>query len=230
MINETLLNRIRRLVAGSANQLVDAVENAAPETVMSEAIREIGTAIEQSRDELGKVIANRHLANKRLMEANRKHEELSGKIELAVTQGRDDLAEAAISRQLDLEAQMPVLEGAISDTSGEQQEIEGYVAALLARQREMEEELDLFKQVQKSRASNGANGEPGATPDMQNKVSQAESAFNRAMKSSTGLDGTGEGSNPADATKLAELEKLARDNRVSERLSAIKAGKQKDTG
>lgn len=229
-MNESLANRIRRLVAGSANQLVDAVENAAPETVMSEAIREIGSAVEESRDELGKVIAARHLANKRLMDANRKHEELTGKIELAVGEGRDDLAEAAISRQLDLEAQMPVLEAAINDSSNEQQEIEGYVAALLARQREMEEELDQFRQVQKSAGATGSGCEAGAKPDTQNKVSKAESAFNRAMKASTGLDGAGAGGNPSDAAKLAELEKLARDNRVAERLSAIKANKQKDTG
>lgn len=229
-MNESLLNRIRRLVAGSANQFVDAVENAAPEAVMAEAIREIGSAIEESRNELGKVIAARHLANKRLMDANRKHEELTSKIELAVSEGRDDLAEAAISRQLDLEAQMPVLEAAINESSAEQQEIEGYVAALLARQREMEEELDQFRQAQKATASPGAGGEPGAKPDTQGKVAKAEGAFNRAMKAQTGLDAAGAGGNPADAAKLAELEKLSRDNRVAERLSAIKANRQKDTG
>jgi phage shock protein A len=229
-MNESLANRIRRIIAGGANQFVDAVENAAPEAIMAEAIREIGTAIEQSRDELGKVIAARHLANKRLMDANRKHEELAGKIELAVGEGRDDLAEAAISRQLDLEAQMPVLEGAINDASNEQQEIEGYVAALLARQREMEEELDQFRQAQKTSAASASGGDASTAASTQNKVAQAENAFNRAMKASTGLDGAGAGSDPADAAKLAELEKLSRDNRVAERLSAIKAAKQKDTG
>ncbi len=74
---EGLMNRVKRLVSGSVNSIVDAVENAAPEAVMKEAIREIDGAIDDVRDQLGRVIANKHHANKRLMEANAKHEDLA---------------------------------------------------------------------------------------------------------------------------------------------------------
>ena len=97
MMTEGLINRVKRLVSGGVNSMVDAVESAAPETVMKEAIREIDSAIDEVRDELGLAIANKHHASKRLMEANAKHEDLAEKLRLAVDQGRDDLAEAAIS-------------------------------------------------------------------------------------------------------------------------------------
>ena len=41
-MKEKLINRVGRIVSGSFNSLVTALENAAPETVMNEAIRETG--------------------------------------------------------------------------------------------------------------------------------------------------------------------------------------------
>ena len=97
-MKEAIGARVGRLIAGSVNALIDAVENAAPEVVMEQALREIDGATDEVRVELGKVLATKHLANKRLLEENRKHEELGEQIELAVTQGREDLAEAAIAQ------------------------------------------------------------------------------------------------------------------------------------
>ena len=58
---------------------------------MEEAIREVDSVIDDTRAELGRVVANKHLANSRLMEENRKHDGLSENIELAVSEGRDKL-------------------------------------------------------------------------------------------------------------------------------------------
>ena len=40
-MKERLIGRVGRIISGSFNSLIDAIENAAPETVMSEVIREI---------------------------------------------------------------------------------------------------------------------------------------------------------------------------------------------
>ena len=50
---ETLASRVGRLISGTANSLVDAIENAAPEIVMEQALREIDQAIDDVRAELG---------------------------------------------------------------------------------------------------------------------------------------------------------------------------------
>ena len=73
-MKESLIGRVGRIISGSFNSLIDAIENVAPETVMSEAIREIDAAIDDVRAELGRVVAAKHLANSRLMEENRKHD------------------------------------------------------------------------------------------------------------------------------------------------------------
>ena len=141
---ESIGTRVGRIIAGSVHALVDTVENAAPEMVMEQAIREVDEVIDDVRAELGRAAANKHLASTRLMEENRKHEELGAQIELAVGQARDDLASAAIARQLDIEAQIPVLEATITDCQGQEKELEGYIAALQAKKREMQEAVRQF--------------------------------------------------------------------------------------
>ncbi|MEM9123092.1 MAG: PspA/IM30 family protein [Pseudomonadota bacterium] len=236
MITEGLVPRVKRLISGSVNSMVDAVENAAPETVMTEAIREVDQAIDEVRDQLGLAIANKHHASKRLMEANSKHEDLSDKLRLAVAEGRDDLAEAAIARQLDLEAQIPILEDALKEASTEEAELETYVAALNARRREMQEDLEVFLASRQDTSSarppggeaHGTRGGHGARADEpERQIDAAEKAFDRVLRGATRLPGTA----PADretAAKLVELEKISRDNRIKERLAAVKAVKRAD--
>ena len=222
---EGLMNRVKRLVSGSVNSIVDAVENAAPETIMKEAIREIDSAIDEVRDQLGLAIANKHHANKRLMEASAKHEDLAEKLRLAVDQNRDDLAEAAIARQLDLEAQIPILEDALKDASAEETELESYISALTGRRREMEEDLQTYLASRPAETQAGPDAPRGARPER--KAENAETAFNRVLRGATGVPGTA-GADRDTAAKLAELEKVTRDNRIKERLAALKAVKSAD--
>ncbi|MBN9669672.1 PspA/IM30 family protein [Roseibium aggregatum] len=220
---EGLVTRVKRLVSGGVNQLVDTIENTSPDTVMSEAVREIDRAVDQVRDELASVLANKHLANRRLGETTSRHEELQGQIALAVKEGRDDLAEAAIARQLDLEVQIPVLESAVADASREEKELEGYIGALQARKREMEAELETYRKARQQSATDSAAAGVAAPKDtVEGKARKAEEAFERVMKTATGLPG-GLATDKASASKMAELEDLARKNRISERLATLKA-------
>jgi phage shock protein A len=227
-MSESLVARVKRLVSGGVNSLVDAVENASPELVMKEAIREIDRAIDEVRDELGLIIANKHHANKRMMGASAKHEELGESVRLAVSESRDDLAEAAISRQLDLEAQMPILEQALHDASAREKELEGYIVALQGRRREMEADLASFvasRKAEGSGAPEGSRADSGRRAER--KAEKAQSAFDRVLVSATGIPGSG-GADRATAAKIAELEKVARENRIRERLAAAKANKSPD--
>jgi phage shock protein A len=220
-MKEGLIARVGRIVSGSVHSLIDAIENAAPETVMEEAIREIDGAIDEVRAELGKVVAGKHLANTRLLETNQQHEELAAKIELAVKASREDLAEAAIARQLDLEAQIPVLEATINDAGAQEKELEGYIAALQAKKREMQEELRQFRtNVTEAPSAGPAGG--GSDAEVEGKVAKATSAFDRVVEKATGVPG-GQGTDRKSAVQVAELEELARKNRIQERLAAVKS-------
>lgn len=220
-MNESISSRVGRIISGSLNAIVDAVENAAPEAVMQESIREIDGAIDEVRIELGKVIAAKHLASNRLMSENQKHTDLAEKLELAVQQGRDDLAEAAISAQLDIEAQLPVLENTISDNNSKEKELEGYIAALKAKKNEMQDELDEYKRLQQELNTSTSTAAASAGTINQ-QVDKASASFDRVMKNATGLSSRLNSQTPASAEKMAELDELAKQNRIQERLAEVK--------
>ncbi len=228
-MTESITSRVGRIISGSINAVVDAVEDSAPEIVLEQAVREIDGAVEEVRTELGKVIASKHLANKRLAEKNSKHEDLAEKIELAVRENRDDLAGAAIAAQLDIEAQIPVLEHSISECGEKEQELEGYIIALQAKKREMKEDLKQFKQAKADAAASGSSesSDGGVTPINQSRVDRtvekAGSAFDRVLEKQTGIPSAGGAADSENAAKLAELEEISRENRIAERLAAIKS-------
>ena len=221
-MSESITRRVARLVSGSVNALVDAVENSAPETVMEQAIRELDSAIADTRTELGHQVAQKHLASKKLMEENSRYEALASQLEVAVANGRDDLAEAGIAEQMDIEARIPVLEAAITDGAAREKELEGFVQALQAKKREMQAELRAFVQAQQARSqATEAVTQRGDTAA--DKAGRATDVFGRVLEKASGM--AARDTNLSNAGKLAELEDLARKNRVAERLAALKAGK-----
>lgn len=225
-MKESLSGRVGRLISGGFNALIDAVENAAPEAVMEEAIREIDGVIDEVRTELGRVVANKHMSNTRLMEENNKFEELSTNIELAIKKDRDDLAEAAVSKQLDIEVQMPILENNISECGIKEKELENYIQALQAKKREMKGELDHYRESTKEAAAVSGNGpvtSANTKESVNTKVEKAESAFDRVLEKATGLASVQRSTDVKTASQVAELQDMAHKNRVSERLQSIKS-------
>ena len=222
---DTLGARVGRIVSGSAHALIDAIEGAMPDAVVQQTLREIDKAVDDVRAELGRTIASKHLANKRLTEQSSRHEELAGQIELALREGREDLARAAVEHQLDVEAQVPVLEATVAEAGKREVELEGYVAALTAKRREMEEAFQsmLLARARGADEAGAATGGVGADdkPSVERRVENATGAFDRLM-AREGAPALG-GVEREQGAKLAELDGLARRNRVEERLAAIKA-------
>src|SRR6185312_9790883 len=116
------------------------------------------------------------------------------------------------ARQLDIEAQMPVLESTLADCSEREKELTSFATALVAKRREMEDELRQFRRSREQAAPAGTveNGTAAAThPALhEGRIARAESAFDRVLERQTGLAANRESTDAA--AKLAELEALAR--------------------
>ena len=218
-MKESIATRVGRIVSGGANKLIDMLENAAPEMVLEEALREIDEAIYDVRTELGKAVARKHLANSRLIEMNRSHDELTEKVQFALEQNREDLAEAAISKQLDIEAQIPVLEKSISELGQQEKEMENMFLRFWQK-RELSRELKEFRDSRENTVKSNVTG-TNAYSGAELKVNKAESVFDRILEknaiASTSL---------ITESKLAELEDLSRINRIKERLEQFKSKAQ----
>ena len=220
-MSETLSRRVGRLVSGGFHALIDAAENLAPEAVMNESIREIERAVDEVRAELGKVLAQKHLATKKMADESNRHEALSDQIRAAVSAARDDLAESGIAEQMDIEARLPVLENTISDCVAQEKELEGFIAALQAKKREMQQQLQDWRAAQQNAAAGGGAGGSGLERIARN-AEKSGNAFDRVMGRQNAVHSC---SDAAQLAKLKELEDLSRSNRIAERLAALKAQK-----
>ena len=220
-MSETLSRRVGRLVSGGFHALIDAAENLAPEAVMNESIREIERAVDEVRTELGKVLAQKHLAAKKMADESNRHEAIDANLQAAVEAGRDDLAEAGIAEQMDIEARLPVLENTIADCAAQEKELEGFIAALQAKKREMQQQLQDWRAAQQSVGAGKAAGGNGS--DLNRIARDAEksgNAFDRVMGRQNSVHSS---TDAAQLAKLKELEDLSRNNRIAERLAALKA-------
>lgn len=220
-MSETLSRRVGRLVSGGFHALIDAAENLAPEAVMNESIREIERAVDEVRAELGKVLAQKHLATKKMADESNRHEAIDANLQAAVDAGRDDLAEAGIAEQMDIEARLPILENTIADCAAQEKELEGFIAALQAKKREMQQQLQDWRAAQQSMGTGKTAGGNGS--DLNRIARDAEKSgntFDRVMGRQNSVHSS---TDAAQLAKLKELEDLSRNNRIAERLAALKA-------
>lgn len=217
---ESLKSRVARVMAGGVHALLDRIEDRAPEAMMEQALRELDGVVDEVRHELGLVTANRHLAQQRHAELNRQHESLRAQLDVAMGQQRDDLARAALGRQMDIEAQLPLLESSLAELARQETEHRGYVDALLAKRREMEAALSQY------RSSRASSALPGAAPakDIEARIAGATQAFDRVYERQTGLAGPARADKLEQAGQLQSLEELVRQTQIEARLNALKQG------
>ena len=148
--------------------------------------------------------------------------ELGEKARFAVDEGRDDLAEAALVRQVDFEAEIGKLVKVQESTGEEEAKLEDSLASLRSRKAQMEDALRAYGEA-RAEASMGGDKGFHLQQEIDRKVERAESAFDRAMGGAGGVNFT-----RADAdtiNKVSELDGLQKSASVQQRLAALKAGK-----
>lgn len=217
---ESIFRRISRMVSATAEDAVDRMEQAGGDAVMREAIREADRAIDQVKADHEAAMTRRLQAARQQQMIARKLEELLEKARFAVGEGRDDLAEAALARQIDFEAQVKRLEEVQERAREEEAKLEDGLAALQTRKKQMEDSLAAYLSARQDAALGGDGPvRPGRAAEKQ--VDAAEQAFDRAM---AGAGGVGFARADADTiNKVSELDGLQRGAAVSARLAALKA-------
>ena len=217
---ETIFTRVSRLLSATVEDTVDRMEQAGSDAVMREAIREADRAIDQVKTELEAAMTRRLQAARQQKMLAERAEELTAKAKFAVNQQRDDLAEAALSRQIDFEEQAKKLDAVQQQSRELEQRLEDSLTALQARKRQMEDTLQAFL-LSRQQAALGGDGPVQPNRSAEKKLDAAEQAFDRAM---TGAGGVG--FTRTDATtinRVAEIDGMQKGANVAERLAARKA-------
>jgi len=220
IMSESIFQRVRRLLSARLEDSIDAMERANSDSTMREAIRQVDRAIDEVRADAEKALTRRLQAARQQRLFAAKLEELTAKARFALGEGREDLAEAALSRQVDLEAQIGHLETAQVTAREEEDRLEENLTALRGRKKQMEEALAAFTIARQEAATGGDAGVESAR-HIERTVENAEAAFDRAM---TGAGGVPFTRGDAQAmTRVSEIDTLQKRATVAERLAALKA-------
>lgn len=216
---ESIFARVGRLLSARVEDSVDAMERANNDGVMREAIREVDRTIDAVRADQERAMTRRLQAARQAEMIGRKLEELTAKARFAVESGRDDLAEGALARQVDLEGQTGRLDEVQQLAREEEAKLDESLAALRARKGQMTEALAAFE-IARSDAAVGGDGGFHNARRREQQVERAEAAFDRAM---TGAGGVGLTRGDADAiNRVAQIEALQKGATVAQRLAALK--------
>lgn len=219
MATENVLTQIGRVIAGMTRAAVDAAENANPEAILTQSIREIDAAADEVRGELGKALAEKQRLEMRRKELERERLDLDEKIRLAVAQNRDELAEAGISRQMDIEAQTNVLSRLLDDCNERVSQLNSTLDAVNASRREGEARLAEFRASRRAAAVD-ADGRPVVGGDA---VAGATRKVERAQAAAERVTGVPAGQSRTDQKAIDDLNEMVRRHAVQERLARLKA-------
>jgi phage shock protein A len=220
-MSESIFVRVQRVVSGGVESALDAAERLSGNSVMRQAIREMDAAIDKADAERESARARRLQAEHHLQACRKQLATLKEQARFALAKERLDLAEAAVARQIDVEAQIASLAKAESEASADERRFGESVDTLKLRRGQMYEELRAFESTQRAAA---IDCEAPGSPDsrVRRRAERAEEAFERALAAAGGLSG-GRAS-PEAAAKVAELEALQKEAAIAERLAALQAG------
>lgn len=217
---ESIFMRVRRLISASVEDAVDAMERAGGTSVMREAIREVDRAIDEVRTAQEAATARRLQAMRQQRLFREKLTVLEDKARFALSQNREDLAEAAVSRQLDFEAEARRLDEVQEQASSEAAELETCLVSLTTRRTQMEEALSAFT-VARQEAACRSDGSGTPQRRTRTRVERAEQAFDRAMAGAGGVSGLTRADGAAIA-KVAEIATLERSATIAQRMAGLR--------
>lgn len=217
---ESIFDRIGRLVSGKIEDGVDAMERAGGTTVMREAIRDVSRAIDDVKEQRDGATVKRLQAVRQQRMFTERLESLTEKANFALDQGREDLAEAALFRQVDFEGQITHLASVEERAGEEERALEEGIASLEMRMARMQEELEAFESARAQAGLTKDHGESTQRKSERN-IERAEAAFDRAMTGAGGSAGIG----PIDVdnyNNLAELDTMQKSAVIADRLEALR--------
>jgi phage shock protein A len=219
-MNNSLSSRVARVIAGGVHAIVDRIEDLAPLQVLEQSIRELDEITNEVRAELGQAITSRHLLQQQHLKLNTQHEALHESISVALSQGKDELAKSGVARQIDIEAQLPILESSLAESVQREQQCSSYVDALMGKKREMQDAIQQLAKAKSDLLSSVLSSKPHNPVEA--KVGAVQDAFDRSYQRQASGVASASGVSLKESAQLGELSDLVREQKIAQRLASIK--------
>lgn len=218
---ETILNRIGRILSGTAHSIVEKIENQNPDALLQDAISEIDNAIRSAKAELGRLEVQKREIQNTITSFQNELDTLEAQIKTAFKLDRRELVKIGLGRQVDIEGQLIPLKNQLQSFEQSEQEYNQAISGLIAKRNQMEDDLHHYNEVKASEY-----GESVLEVDPSNlipsilKADTAESKFNRVL-SKANARRTGMSSSDSETELLIELANLERTAKIEKKLKEL---------
>jgi len=217
---DSVFVRVERIVRTSADRALELAERASGVVLVREAARELQQAEERLR-------ADRQAADRKAQRAADAQKEIRAKLteltdhaRYALGKGREDLARAAVARQVELEKEAGDWETIAAEAKVEAKCIDDAVAQVTARRKQIQTELHALEREQAAGAP-ARTGKEGVVARVAKAMDKADRIMERAQAE------RGPIAEPAEAARaMADIAAMKRDDAIEERLAALKASAQ----
>ncbi len=220
-MSESIFIRVKRIVSANIEDIVDSMEKAGGTSIMREAVRELERVVDDAKSERDEATVRRLQAVRQQKVYAEHLDSMQQRAQFAMDEGREDLAEAALHRKLEFEAQLEKLATIEAETTEQERELEEAVASLEIRKAHMEEELKNFEAARQE-AGVGIEAPVSKSNDTKRKVERIEKAYARAMDA---VGGTTFRSDHNKTSQIAELDTIMKDREIQERMEALRNAK-----
>ncbi len=218
-----IFDRISRLLRANVNDALDNAED--PEKMLDQLIRDMGAEIRQARGQVAAMIAQEKELAADKAEADRLSAEWQRRAELAVDQGKDELAREALRRKRDSDENARIYAEQLVAQQATVSRLKNQLQELQTKHDQMESKRDaLIARSRRAKAQQQVSETMSTLP--QSDTAQEFERFERRIRSSE--------ARAAATQELAEVgleddfAALDRDLGVEDELQALKARKSGD--
>jgi phage shock protein A len=214
---DSVFVRVERIVRTSADRALELAERASGVVLVREAARELEQAEERLRSDRQTAQRKGERAAQAQKDIRAKLIELTDHARYALGKGREDLARAAVARQVELEKETGDWETIAAEAKIEAKCIDDALAQVTARRKQIQSELASLEREQSASAP-ARGGKEGIQSRVATAMDKADRIFERAMSERSPVV------EPAEATRaMADIAAMKRDDAIEERLAALKA-------
>ena len=214
---DSVFVRVERIVRTSADRALELAERASGVVLVREAARELEQAEQRLRADRQTAERKGERAAQAQKDIRAKLTELTDHARYALGKGREDLARAAVARQVELEKETGDWETIAAEAKIEAKCIDDALAQVSARRKQIQSKLAALER-QQSASTPARGGKEGIQSRVATAMDKADRIFERAMSERNSIV------EPAEAARaMADIAAMRKDDAIEERLAALKA-------
>jgi len=218
LMADNIFIKTGRIASAQIHVALGRAEQASGTALMRHAIAEADTLAAATRSQIERTQDRIGAIDHAIATWQKELTDWQGKARFALDMDREDLAQGALSRQLDIEKQIEAAKAERAEHRLELSRQQAAQADIASQRREMADELARVERAQATGSPSNGGGKPGADTVVARRMERIQEIFDRSRD---GVDRK-TGTSADDRANAAEIDAMLREEEIARRLAAMR--------